>query len=146
MPAAGQSIVAEAEAIAHRRREVATLHIQKFTSVAIAETLQWDRQTIDGDVKWLKDMWRRELIDDPVEVKAQEIAELVDMERECVRMTRTEPLRKGAWMDRRLRIKERIHRLLGLDAPTKIDANINTKPSMAEVAHLWYERNGHSLN
>ena len=75
------------------------------------------RQTISNDVKALREMWRKELIDDPVAIKSQELAELNDMERDCIRGYALSHDR--GWIAERRLIKERKAKLLGLDAPVR---------------------------
>ena len=75
------------------------------------------RQTINADVKALREAWRKELIDDPVAIKAQELAELNDMERDCIRGYALSHDR--TWIAERRLIKERKAKLLGLDAPVR---------------------------
>ena len=100
-----------------RRRQVATLLLRHSTQQEIAGKLGASRQTISSDVKYLHALWRKELIDDPVVVKARELAELDDMERNCVLSYNKR--RALGWATLRLRIKERKAKLLGLDAPAK---------------------------
>ena len=87
------------------------------TQEEIARRLGVARQTINADVKTLRALWLKELIEDPVQTKAQELAELNDMERDCAREFAKHPDR--AWIAERRMIKERKHKLLGLDAPAK---------------------------
>ena len=87
------------------------------TQEEIARREGVSRQTINNDVKVLRETWRKELVDDPVAIKAQELAELNDMERDCMRgYSRTHD---RVWVAERRLIKERKAKLLGLDAPVK---------------------------
>ena len=100
-----------------RRRRVARLLLGRATHDEMAAQLGVTRQTISTDVKAIRGMWRKELIDDPVAVKAQELADLEQMERECVRnYTLTH---ERGWISERRQIKERRSKMLGLDAPAK---------------------------
>ena len=75
------------------------------------------RKTVANDVKALQAQWRKELIDDPVIIKAQELAELNDMERDCIRGYALSG--DAVWLRERRQIKERKAKLLGLDAPIR---------------------------
>ena len=87
------------------------------TQEEIARREDVNRQTINADVKALREAWRKELIDDPVAIKAQELAELNDMERDCIRGYALTHDR--VWISERRLIKERKAKLLGLDAPVR---------------------------
>ena len=87
------------------------------TQEEIARREGVSRKTINADVKALREMWRKELIDDPVAIKAQELAELNDMERDCIRGYALTHDR--GWIAERRLIKERKAKLLGLDAPVR---------------------------
>ena len=75
------------------------------TQEAIARQLNVSRKTIGADVKALREMWRQELITDPVETMAQELAELNDMERDCVQSFTVSG--DAIWLRERRLIKER---------------------------------------
>ena len=100
-----------------RRRRVATMLAGHATQEEIARRFEVSRQTISADVKALRELWRKELVENPAQLKAQELAELNDMERDCIRQFSRLPDR--AWIAERRMIKERKHKLLGLDAPAK---------------------------
>ena len=87
------------------------------TQDAIARQLNVTRKTIGADVKALREIWRQELVRDPVEVLARELAELNDMERDCVQSFTVTG--DAAWLRERRLIKERKAKLLGLDAPAR---------------------------
>ena len=87
------------------------------TQEEIARREGVSRKTINADVKALREMWRKELIDDPVAIKAQELAELNDMELDCIRGYALSHDR--SWIAERRLIKERKAKLLGLDAPVR---------------------------
>ena len=104
-------------AIEARRRRVVGFLLGHATQEEMARREGVNRQTINADVKALRALWRKELIDDPVMLKAQELAELNDMERDCIRGYALTSDR--GWIAERRLIKERKAKLLGLDAPTK---------------------------
>ena len=95
----------------------------------IATAVEVCANTITDDIKWLEALWRKELLDDPVEVKARELAGLYEMEREAINhltgyniLKKGEPITiigDGRWWDRWLNVKKRIAEMLGLDAPVK---------------------------
>ena len=87
------------------------------TQDAIARQLNVTRKTIGADVKALRELWRQELVRDPVEVLARELAELNDMERDCVQSFTVSG--DAVWLRERRLIKERKARMLGLDAPVR---------------------------
>ena len=101
-------------AIEERRRKVTGLYLGRVSKTRIAQALAVERHTIAADIRWLEEQWRKELLGDPVAVRAQELAELDDMERETAQ-------HQGdlKWMDRRIKLKERRAKMLGLDAPQK---------------------------
>ena len=100
-----------------RRRRVVGFLLGHATQEEIARREGVNRQTINADVKALREMWRKELIDDPVAIKAQELAELNDMELDCIRGYSLTHDR--SWIAERRLIKERKAKLLGLDAPVR---------------------------
>ena len=100
-----------------RRRRVATLFLAHATQQEIADQLGIARRTVVNDVKWLRELWQREMLEDPVAMRAQELAELNDMERDCIRAYQLS--RDRGWIAERRMIKERKAKLVGLDAPTK---------------------------
>ena len=83
----------------------------------MARQLNVTRQTIGADVKALREIWRQELVRDPVEVLARELAELNDMERDCVQSFTVTG--DATWLRERRLIKERKAKMLGLDAPVR---------------------------
>ena len=114
MPAKEKKKRAEIDA---RRHRVAALLLSRKTHAEIADALKVSVRTIVTDARELKKLWQKELIDDPVAIKAKELAEMDDMERDCSKEFMA--TRSSEWIDRRLRIKERRSKLLGLDAPQK---------------------------
>ena len=104
---------------------------------SIAEALDVERHTIAADIQWLEALWMAQLVGDPVAIKARELAELDDMEREAAdryggyfvmdKGTKDrEPVPilisgDGRWWDRRLATKKRRAEMLGLDSPAKQD-------------------------
>ena len=109
----GQSAVQRA-VIEERRGKVAALWLRRTPKVQIAKTLGVAPNTVSADINWLEECWQKELVKDPVSIRAKELAELDDMEKETARH-----LGDPKWMDRRIKLKERRAKMLGLDAPGK---------------------------
>ena len=87
------------------------------TQEQIATQLNVSRRTVSADIQYLRSLWRKELVADPVEIIAHELAELNDMERECVRSFTVTG--DAVWIRERRMIKERKAKMLGLDAPVR---------------------------
>ena len=103
-----------------RRRKVGQLYIGGVAKGEIAVTLGCSNQTVTRDVKWLKKLWVKELIKDPVEHQARTLATLYELEREAAeKYISTE---SPYWWDRWLRAVLSTSKFLGLDAPVKLDA------------------------
>ena len=100
-----------------RRRKVVVLYLRHIDQVTIAQQLGVTQATVSRDLKALTQQWLAESVQAVEAVKARELAELDDMERECAMQFHVE--KNPAWLDRRLKCKERRAKLLGLDAPTK---------------------------
>lgn len=74
---------------------------------------------ITRDVKWLKKLWVKELIKDPVEHRARTLATLNQLERAAAeKYLATE---SPYWWDRWLKAVLSTSKFLGLDAPAKLD-------------------------
>lgn len=106
--------------IADRRRKVAALYLRHQTMQTIADQLKVHVSTISDDVAALKEEWRKESLNDIGELILREASELDEMEAyAAVECAKGKPLE---WFDRRLKVKERRAKLLGLDQPTRVDA------------------------
>lgn len=99
----------EIKAIESRRYQVAALFLRKVSPERIAAQLDFDRATIYRDLIVLRQRWSADLAD-LEDVRLTEFAELREMEREAA----THPADIG-WAGLRLRYKERISKMLGLD-------------------------------
>lgn len=109
--------------IDERRRKVAQLYLRRQTQEEIGRVLGVSQDTISLDLKALREKWAAENVENLDQVKVREAAELDEMEAEAaVEFSRR---KNWEWFDRRLKVKERRAKLLGLDAPTKTDANVN---------------------
>ena len=117
--------------LAERRRQVAGLLLRKVLKGEIAKALGVDSDTITNDVKWLDATWQKEMAQELMAMKSRELAELREMERYCAqKLAGYNVLRNnvpvhidgdGKWMTRWLQVKERIAKMMGLDAPEKLD-------------------------
>lgn len=109
--------------IANRRQKVAQLYLRRQTQEAIAQALKVSQATVSMDLTELRKQWAAESVDALDQVKVREAAELDEMEAEAA--VEFSKKKSWEWYDRRLKTKERRAKLLGLDAPTKTDANVN---------------------
>lgn len=105
--------------ILDRRRRVASLYLAHQTQTTIARTLSVSQTTVSEDLAALKEEWRRESLTDIAQVIEREAAELDEMERRAA--IADAKWKTPEWFDRRLKVKERRARLLGLDQPQKAD-------------------------
>jgi len=117
--------------VQQRRATVAQLFMARVSQREIAKQLDESDAVICNDVKILQAAWQRAMIDDPVKERLRELAEIDDMERyAALQLVQT---RDGIWWDRRLRAKERRARMLGLDAPFKIDKTEKIHITVEEI-------------
>lgn len=114
-------------AIAQRRLKVARLYAMHLTQLEIAEQLGYAPSTICSDLKQIRKAWQEEAAQKLGERKARELAELDEMERQAaLGYTRTKHPR---FLQVRTNIKKRTHKLLGLDKPLKIEADLKSEGS-----------------
>lgn len=104
-----------------RRDIVARLYIRHQKASAIKRALESegivvDVSTVHRDIQYLENLWRKELIDDPVVWKAKELQEIETAEAEC--WLQYSASRETRWLAELRGWKERKHKLLGLD-PTR---------------------------
>lgn len=124
---AGPGLVRRTE----RRRQAFALRMGGATYVEIAGSLGITRQAAHQLVKWTLEDTRTKLFEDIEAVRALEVR-------------RTEALILGLWPNRQqpryadtiLRILERRARLLGLDAPTRIDERVQGVVRFAVVTGI----------
>lgn len=118
-----RGVNAELVKIEDRRRKVSQLYLRRQTQEAIAQALGVSQATISEDIAQLRKQWAQENVENLDQVKVREAAELDEMEADAA--VEFSKRKNWEWFDRRLKCKERRARLLGLDAPTKTDANVN---------------------
>jgi len=101
-----------------RRQKVAEMYYRlRLRQQEIADEIGCNQSTISRDIKALDEQWRQRIADEVDTVRARELGDLDEMERDCafqLQMTKS-----ARWMAERLKVKERRARLLGLDAPTR---------------------------
>lgn len=112
--------------INERRRKVAAFTLNKYEQQDIADLLGVHQSTISRDIAFLNKQWLAATENDIKKMKAREVAELERMERDAAAMYVTaknsdRPKDAVAWMEERLKIKDRRAKLLGLDTPIKLD-------------------------
>ena len=107
-----------------RKAKVAKLYLGRNTVAAMARMLEVSTQTIQRDLKTLRKEWQADRLDDTSEQITRELEELQQMESDCYVqwMATKDPV----WIDRRMRIKERRAKLLGLDKPVQINQTGDT--------------------
>lgn len=127
----------EQRELAHQRRQrISELLLQRIPAYRIAEMLGVSTVTVFKHKRELERIWQRELAEDYITLRTRELAELDEMERECIlKQNQASVLGltpddiaqmgssklaalladEGAWFDRRLKVKERRSKLLGLD-------------------------------
>jgi len=119
----------EQEAI-HRRQElVATLLARKLTVREIHRALAGDgftisERTVWGDIAAVRQIWKERIAAPIEERRAQEWAELEEMERTCAKgltdCDKGDHASKARYLAERRQIKARKAALLGLDAPALV--------------------------
>jgi predicted transcriptional regulator len=103
--------------LAERRKQVAQLYLRKQRQEDIAGVMGVSQSTVSRDITYLRKEWEADAQEKIETVKGQELAELRDMERDCaLQFSQTKDVR---WLRERRQIKERIAKLLGLDAPQR---------------------------
>jgi len=105
--------------IEHRRRQVAQLYLRKVTQEEIAQKLGISQPTVSRDIYYLSQRWQQEALGDMDGRRGRELAELEEMERDCAMQFAN--AKDARWLSQRLRVKERIAKMLGLDAPRLVD-------------------------
>lgn len=127
----------EQEAI-HRRQElVATLLARKLTYREILNALAGSgitvsMSTVERDVAVVRQIWKERVAAPIEEQRAQEWAELEEMERTCARelasVDKGDHAAKARYLAERRQIKARKAALLGLDAPPRAAVDDEGKP------------------
>lgn len=108
--------------ITDRRRKVARLLAKKITQVEIAKELGVSQPTISRDVVAIEEEWKREYSEALELIRARELAELRDMERDAA--AAFAKTRDPRFLQARLATKTRIAKLVGLDAPERREVEV----------------------
>jgi hypothetical protein len=114
--------------MAERRPLVAQMYIRHQKAPTIHRALLGqgficDLATVYRDIKAIEAEWYKVLVEDPVAVKAKELEEYEAAEAECwLQYTAT---RQTRWLTELRGWKERKAKLLGLDAPVSVKADVN---------------------
>lgn len=122
MPGKGRINKSEIEA---RRLRVADMLLRRMNQTAIAKVLGVSKPTVHRDVLAIEAEWRKQAVADLDTIKARELAELDEMERQVIKASVEQGDDPGVespkWVEARLKIKDRRAKLLGLDSPQKIE-------------------------
>jgi len=103
--------------LAERRRRVAKFYLNKMSQANIAEKLGVSQATISRDVAHLFKQWQKDAKVDIAQRVGYELAKLESLETDCaIQFAKT---KEESWVRLRIRIQERVAKMLGLDAPTK---------------------------
>jgi len=96
-----------------------------------------DVRTICRDLDWLKALWAKELLADPVEQRSRDLAALDQLEKDAA--TKYLETKEAQWWDRVLKAQERRAKLLGLDAKEVLPGATPANPLY--VAQVGYDIN-----
>jgi DeoR/GlpR family transcriptional regulator of sugar metabolism len=109
---------------AERQAKVAKLYLGRNTVSSMARMFDVTTTTIQRDLKQLRTDWQVERLEDTTEQITREIEELHQMESDCYAqwLATKDPV----WMDKRIRIKERRAKLMGLDKPIQVQTSGET--------------------
>lgn len=119
-----------AEVIA-RRKLVAEYYLQHATESEIAQMLGVGQATISRDIQAILADWKRAYLVDAEAYVLRDLADLDSLERECA--TRLRATGEAIWVLRLVQIKGRRAKLLGLDAPSKVDISVFVRERAIEL-------------
>jgi DNA-binding CsgD family transcriptional regulator len=128
--AGGAAKGAELSKIEQRRREVASLMMAHFTYREMAERLGVAPSTISDDVKVIRKRWRERAVADYASHLAEELAKLDLLEHELLPIALSGgPKGRVNFkaVDRVLAIRDRRARMIGLDAPSKVETTFKVE-------------------
>jgi len=103
--------------IADRRLKVTEYVLKRESYQVIADKLGVSKRTIIRDVKAIHKIWQKESIDNIDELRLRDLAELDNMEMMCALEYETN--KSSTLLLRRIQIKERRAKLMGMDKPTR---------------------------
>ena len=117
-----------------RRQKVAELYLRKTKQEDIAKELKISQATVSRDLTWLRRRWTEAAIGDIDARRGRELAELEEMELDCA--VQFGVSKDPRLLNTRLRIKERIAKMLGLDAPERKDITTGGKPVSVSIVEV----------
>ncbi len=132
---------------AQRRETIAKLYLRHITMPQIAVQLHVNKGTVSRDVKYLIEQWRERAQGPIAQWIAQELAEIDQMEQDAALQFAS--TRDRQWLETRLHIKDRRAKLLGLDAPQKLEAvGADGQPAPITIAQVLIlaERHAQALD
>ncbi len=109
----------------NRRKQVSELYLRRLPQQQIAEQLNISQATVSRDIAYLTKEWEKEASADIKKIRARELTELDVIEREAAIEFRKS--RHPRWLDVRLKTKHLRSKLLGINAPEKIDLSGEVK-------------------
>jgi hypothetical protein len=116
--------------IEQRRRDVAALVAAHWYYREIGEALGVASSTVSDDVKAIRERWRQRATADYSSFLAEELATLDILEHELLPKALSGGPKGGVNLravDRVLAIRDRRARMLGLDAPSKVEATLKVE-------------------
>lgn len=134
---------ARAWSIEQRRAEVEKLLCKGWSERRIAAHLGVGKTTVHTDAEAVLDMLRQTQVKGAELVRARELEKLATAETvvlEVLEAGEVEPDTALKAIDRLVKVQERRAKLLGLDAPERIDATVAEGPSPEMAARLVRER------
>jgi len=107
--------------MAARRIQVSDLYLQGYRQDEIATLLNVTKKTIQNDLKFLHNEWKKQRIDNIDEIKVRELAKLDELEKKCAdKFAKCTKATSGArFLEEWRKVLERRSKLLGLDAAEK---------------------------
>lgn len=116
--------------IEERRAQVAHLLTSHHTYREMAHQLSVSHSTIGEDVKVIRERWRERACSDYADLLAEELAKLDQLEREVLPKALSggpnDDVNLSA-VDRVLTIQDRRARMLGLDAPSRVEVTMHVE-------------------
>ena len=117
-----------------RRKEVARLYLHGNSQRAIAEILGVGVATVNRDISYIQDEWKKTQLETMDNAIAKQLTELDFMRKQFLSKYTTKdlsPLDAVHILDRLFKVQEREAKLLGLDAPQR--QHVTTTPTTIEI-------------
>jgi len=121
-PASGAK-AAKRQEMAHRRKRANELFLSGWTQAEVAEQLGVSPSTLSSDLRALREEWRKENLATTAQHIDRELTSLAMDERDARDglAASVEQKDKARWHEVILKIRDRRAKLLGLDAPAKVE-------------------------